>query len=159
MFKYTIIFSISIFFGCLKKVNILNKQDEILNDLYNVCLGIKSKKAEYKNFYKAYSVIGAAIFYGPKKTKIQLKGQSLKSIESGEKVADHVYSRNRSGKYFMDNSFNSFQDFKKWYWEKASIFVYVTKKENALLKPFQKEGYDESWQTTYKKAGIKFKEY
>ena len=43
--------------------------------------------------------------------------------------------------------------------EEASIFVYVTKKENALLKPFQKEGYDESWQTTYKKAGIKFKEY
>ena len=35
----------------------------------------------------------------------------------------------------------------------------ISKKENALLKPFQKEGYDESWQTTYKKAGIKFKEY
>ena len=138
---------------------VTNKQDEILLDLYQICLGIKSNKKEYKNIYKAYSVIGAAIFYGPKNTKLQLKGQSIQSIETGEKVADHVYSRNRSGKYFMENNFNSFKEFKKWYWEKASIFVYVTKKENADLKPFQKEGYEDTWQETYKKAGIKFKEF
>jgi len=41
----------------------------------------------------------------------------------------------------------------------SSIFVYVTKKENADLKSYQKEGYEDTWQETYKKAGIEFKEF
>tara|TARA_B100001250_G_scaffold161765_1_gene138950 strand:+ start:153 stop:581 length:429 start_codon:yes stop_codon:yes gene_type:complete len=135
------------------------KQIEILKDIYNICLGIKSNKNKYKNINKAYSVIGAAIFYGPRNQKIQCKGRSIASIKSGEKVADHVYSRNRSGKYFIDNEFDTFDKFFNWYWNKASVFVYVTVKENGILRPFQKDGYEDDWQLTYKKAGIKFKEY
>lgn len=136
----------------------MRDQDTDLLDFYNMFLGIKSNKHLYTNIHKTYSVIAAAIFYGPKNKKIQLKGQSIESIRCGEQIADHVYSRNQSGKYFMNHEFKSFEDFKKWYWEKASIFVYVTKEENSLLKSYQKEGYNSRWQDTYRKAGIRFKE-
>ncbi len=140
------------------KYEVTSKQLGVLEDIHQICLGIKSRKDEYKNINKAYTVIGAAIFYGPINNEIQCKGQSTKSIESGQKVKDHVYSRNRSGKFFLDNNLEKFEDFFNWYWEKASIYVYVTAEENGILKPFQKEGYSKEWQDTYKLAGIEFVE-
>tara|TARA_A100001037_G_C15112551_1_gene619745 strand:+ start:125 stop:544 length:420 start_codon:yes stop_codon:yes gene_type:complete len=129
-------------------------QAEILKDIYHICLGIKSNNDLYLHPNKAHTTIGAALFYGPKNEKVQCKGRSRKSLDSGEKVADHVYSRNQSGKYFMENDFNTFDSFLDWYWEKASIYVWVTKEENRKLIPFQSKGYSDDWRSIYREAGI-----
>ena len=105
---------------------------------------------------RAYTVIGAAIFYGPKKKSVQFQGQSLASKRTGEAVQDHVYSRNRSGKHFCESDLSDFNRFFEWYWTKASIYVEVTKDENQRLKEFQMSNYDAPWQETYAKAGIAF---
>ena len=132
------------------------EQIERLRDIHQICLAIKTRHDLYIDRERAYTVIGAAIFYGPKKKSVQFRGRSLSSKRTGEEVHDHVYSRNRSGKYFCENDLSDFDDFFKWYWEKASIYVVVTKKENQLLRDFQMSNYDEPWQTTYAKAGIAF---
>ena len=134
--------------------NFPEKQVQVLKDIYQICLGIKSNKDEYINTNKAHTTIGAAIFYGPHNREVQCQGTSLESIRTNEKVEDHVYSRNQSGKFFMDHDFSSFEEFFDWYWTKASIFVYVTKEQNRQLKPFQMENYMADWKETYRKAGV-----
>jgi hypothetical protein len=131
-------------------------QIERIQDIHQICLAVKARHDAYIDKERAYTVIGAAIFYGPKKKSVQCQGRSLSSIKIGEEVHDHVYSRNRSGKYFCENDLSDFDKFFEWYWTKASIYVVVTKKENQLLREFQMSNYDAPWQTTYAKAGIAF---
>jgi hypothetical protein len=138
----------------LDYANVPSRQVEILKDIYYICLGVKSNSHQYLHPSKAHTTIGAAIFYGPKNQMLQCKGRSLKSKESGEMVADHVYSRNQSGKFFIEHDFNDFESFFDWYWNKASIFVWVTKAENRQLKPYQSTSYSEDWRETYRKAGV-----
>ena len=136
------------------KKRITSRQMETLHDIFYVCCGIKSNRVHYTT-EKAHTVIGAAIFYGPKNRYIQHRGRSKKSVETGEVVMDHVYSRKASGKYFMEHDMN-FQEFLNWYWNKASIWVEVTRQENMKLKEIQQEvdAYNRAWQDTYERAEI-----
>ena len=129
-------------------------QDKLLRDIFRICSAIKTFKSKYET-EKAQTVIGAAIFYGPQDKSRQCQGRSQKSRAENEQVKDHVYSRKESGRYFMDNDMNE-DEFCSWYWEKASIWVYVTKKENQILKSHQQtvDAYKSDWRETYEKAGI-----
>lgn len=131
-----------------------SRQVEILRDIYYICLGVKSNHHRYLHPNKAHTTIGAAIFYGPKSQALQCKGRSSKSIATGEMVADHVYSRNQSGRFFIEHDFDDFEVFFDWYWNKASIFVWVTKAENRQLAPYQKTDYADDWTETYRRAGV-----
>ena len=71
----------------------------------------KSNKEKYININKAYTTIAAALFYGPKNQKIQCQGHSRLISEGGVPVADHVYSRSQSGKFFMDHEVALDKDF------------------------------------------------
>ncbi len=76
------------------------KQVQVLKDIYQICLGIKSNKDEYTNINKAHTTIGAAIFDGPHNREVQCQGTSLESMRTNKKVEDHAYSRNQSGKLY-----------------------------------------------------------
>ena len=73
---------------------------QVLKDIYQICLGIKSNKDEYINTNKAHTTIGAAIFDGPHNREVQCQGNSLESMRTNKKVEDHAYSRNQSGKLY-----------------------------------------------------------
>jgi len=133
-------------------------QVERLLDIHQICLAIKARHSVYLDKERAYTVIGAALFYGPKKRSVQFRGRSVAAKRAGTSVQDHVYSRNRSGKYFCENDLSDFDDFFDWYWTKASIFVEVTKEENQRLREFQMNHYDAPWQETYARAGIELEE-
>lgn len=128
-------------------------QSAVLRDIFRVCQAIKSRIEEYET-EKVFTIVGAAIFYGPKDKARQYRGRS-RAAEPGNEVMDHVYSRKESARYFMAQDF-SFEEFERWYWERASIWVYVTRQENRILMRFQQKGdaYEIPWQETYRRAGI-----
>lgn len=134
-----------------------NDPTAVLKDIFTVCEAIKSRLGEYETD-KVYTIVGAAIFYGPRNSSRQLRGRS-RAAEQGNEVMDHVYSRNQSARYFMTHNF-TFEEFVNWYWERASIYVYVTRQENRRLIRHQhrEDAYELSWQETYKRAGIELVE-
>ena len=62
------------------------KQVQVLKDIYQICLGIKSNKDEYTNTNKAHTTIGAAIFDGPHNREVQCQGTSLESMRTNKNL-------------------------------------------------------------------------
>eukprot|EP00889_Picochlorum_renovo_P005452 jgi/Picre1/32482/NNA_007828.t1 len=138
------------------RARLKDRQIVVLKDIHNILLGIKSRADQYVTEW-VHTVIGAAIFYGPQNKNIQCRGRSTASRGVNNPVQDHVYSRKASGKYFMDNDhLEEFEEFFAWYWNKASVLVYVTSEENMRLKRYQQEidAYNRPWQETYRDAGV-----
>jgi hypothetical protein len=54
--------------------NFPEHQVQVLQDIYQICLGIKSNKEKYININKAYTTIGAALFTGLKIKRSNAKG-------------------------------------------------------------------------------------
>jgi len=79
-------------------------------DIFRICQAAKSRLDEYET-EKVFTIVGAAIFYGPRDRTRQYRGRS-RAARPGDEVMDHVYSRNVSARYFMTHEFN-FAEFKR----------------------------------------------
>lgn len=53
-----------------------NDPTAVLKDIFTVCEAIKSRLGEYEPD-KVYTIVGAAIFYGPRNSSRQLRGPPL----------------------------------------------------------------------------------
>ena len=114
------------------------------------------------------TMIGVAIFYLPNADLWTGKGseEALKLLKQGEPISkltrEHEFPRKLAAKEVLTSELNNLEESEdrlfELYTDKYGKWNYVTKKENNILKKFQKEASFISSTDSYLKAGIKLVE-
>lgn len=133
------------------------------NELYNIILNLKEQWDNSDEYGKSFieTIIGAGIYYLPitKKTHTGLISENGLLEPCNKLVKEHEFPRKISAKLLLESPPNTLDEFIELYYTKYGLWNLVTKKENTILRKFQKSNIFETPKLAYGKANIKLIKY
>jgi hypothetical protein len=133
------------------------------NELYNIILNLKEQWGNSDEYGKSFieTIIGAGIYYLPitKKTHTGLISENGLLEPCNKLVKEHEFPRKISAKLLLESPPNTLDEFIELYYTKYGLWNLVTKKENTILRKFQKSNIFETPKLAYEKANIKLIKY
>lgn len=136
----------------------MDKASQKFELLFNLLHSVKETYDNANDYQKEYlsTIIGAAIYYIPvnKETFSGMISEKAARVPKKQRVKEHEYPRKIAGKLLLDNPPISVDKLKKLYTKKYGVWNWVTKKENTLLRKYQKGSVFINPKKAYKLAEI-----